>query len=71
MKVIFPCSAQAEALGLEKGPTFPSTLNVPNTEAKLGFYKLRKKRKWFGVENRRVCLTMYQLLELKDRMLLS
>lgn len=32
MKVMFTCSASAEALELKKGPTFLSTLVVPNTE---------------------------------------
>ena len=35
-------------LELEKGPTFLSTLDLPNTEAKLGLYKLRKKGEWLG-----------------------
>lgn len=52
MKVRFTCSAYGEALGLDKGPTFPSTLDMLNTEAKLGFKKLWKKGKWLGVESR-------------------
>lgn len=45
---------------MEEGPTCPRTLSVPNTAAKLEFYKLGKKGGWLGVENRGVCPTMYQ-----------
>lgn len=46
---------KAEMLGLEKGATFPSVLDLPKTEANLGLCKLRKNGDWIVVEARGVC----------------